>query len=132
MPKPHSRRIDSDDPLLRGKQAKQIADLLDHFIQEFQYMEDMLQFFSHVAVRQYPTHRRLVAALRHEDGRLNHAVRDLMRLRKEYLQVVGDEEHKFGVIDTPSLLPMFNYTISILDLLDLFPMDRVVEDFLDG
>lgn len=132
MSSPHSRRIDPNDPQQRGKQAKQIAELLDQFIAEYQYIQSMLDFFERLASRQYPDHRRLQTLLKKEDHRFAFGIRDLSQLSRQYHRVLEDFEHTCGAVETPSLLPMFNYTISILDLLDLFPMDRVVEDFLDG
>lgn len=119
----------SDD---RAVQAKQVDQWLQEYIAELEGTLTYTDLVARVIRRAYPDHKKLVAFLAGAVDDLSDLLIEVRDFHRRYRSLVADYEHRQGKIDCPRLRHIDPYMTSITELLDLYPMDEVVEDFLDG
>lgn len=132
MSRNRSRRIHFDDALRDAKQAAQMYELIEILLDEQEGYKALLDFVGVLLKKHYPRHlklTKLIGKVGHNTAFYSAALNVLLR---EYRAYLADFEHQYGEIDAPSLRGLLNYTISLEDLLEVFPIESAVEDFLDG
>lgn len=132
MSKKHSRRIRHDDPCRPGKQAAQMIELLEMLIGTADDYFELVEVIGKLIERHFEDHQRFLSAIHRIQEKRKSELFALGQLKKQYRQYLADFEHIHGEVDAPSLAGLLNYSISLESLLEIFPVERVVEDFLDG
>lgn len=128
----HSKRVPFSDQLNDGKQAVQMLELIGLILDESTGLENLLNFFEAVVKSQYPRHKKLQSLIHKLSSRQRFLLKDIVAMQYEYRRFIEKYQHDNGEVIAPSLQSILNYSISLESLLEHYPIDRVVEDFLDG
>lgn len=131
MSRKRSKCHDYADLESRAKEAAQMAELTALLAGELRGLLQLLYFSRKILKNHFPTHRKLIARLNTlcETSDLHRLNLDV--LHKKYAAIVENHRHEYGALEYVSLQGLLNYSISLEQLLEVFPIDTVVEDFLD-
>ncbi len=126
-----AKRRDWSDIEKRAIEAHQILEILEMYHEELDGFLKVLVLTRRIVETYYPKHQKVLFRLRCLAQAIPRHKVEFSHLAQLYRQEVHDLEHQYGVIEHVPLPSLLNYSISLGDLLELFPIDRIVEDFLD-
>lgn len=116
----------------RGQQAAHVLSLLAELIEEIRGMHDYLDFLDGVLEAGFPEHQQfrkfeLALMRRHE-----YWLHRLYTMRRQYQGVYDEYAHSHGEVKIDHVISVVPYFTSLEHLLERYPRDVVIKDFLDG
>lgn len=128
----HRTHLETRPSWDRGQQAAQVLSLLAELVDEIRGLHDYVDFLDTVLKTEFPEHSQLAGYTTAIVRRNEFYLHKLYKFQRQYQKIYDDYAHKNGKPELDRLLTLQPFMISINDLLERFPMDTVVKDFLDG
>lgn len=111
--------------------ALDVADLMAELETEIQGFTTYLSLLGTILKSRYPRHRKMRKLVEKQKHETEIALVNLRKLQIRYRSKIYDFEHRNGKLERKPMAALTPFAMSFEQLLETFPADQILEEFLD-
>lgn len=112
--------------------AMDVADLMAELEEEILGFNTYLTLLTTILTQRYPRHRKLRKLIETQKHGNEIALVNMRKLLIRYRNKIYDFEHRNGKIERKKMKSVTPFTMSFAELLETYPAERLIEEFLDN